>query len=161
MSTELICDITVGRDGVYICSHNSDDGHDFQWWRCEKLSAAYDAEGQVGLDREVIRMLYECASLCGPSMNLCRYKYALKSQKAREMRSCYNKSLEKKYPHLFPDLRKKLSLLSPSEKKKCWRFERSVRYQMYDGIAGLCQEFDIACSAAKGKKKKGGERNGG
>ena len=59
MSTELINRITVKKDGVYLSSHSSNDTAPFHSWRCKGLSEVYAAEGQAGLDREVIRMLYE------------------------------------------------------------------------------------------------------
>ena len=58
MSTELINRITVKKDGVYLSSHSSNDTVPFHSWRCKGLSEVYAAEGQAGLDREVIRMLY-------------------------------------------------------------------------------------------------------
>ena len=51
--------ITVKKDGVYLSSHSSNDTAPFHSWRCRGLSEVYAAEGQAGLDREIIRMLYE------------------------------------------------------------------------------------------------------
>ena len=65
MSTELINRITIKKDGVYLSSHSSNDTSPFHSWRCGGLSDIYVAEGQKGLDREVIRMLYEYAELRG------------------------------------------------------------------------------------------------
>ena len=61
MSTELINRITVKKDGVYISSHSSNDTAPFHSWRCKGLSEIYAAEGQKGLDREIVCMLYEYA----------------------------------------------------------------------------------------------------
>lgn len=63
MSTELINRITVKKDGVYISSHSSNDTAPFHSWRCKGLSEIYAAEGQKGLDREIVCMLYEYAQL--------------------------------------------------------------------------------------------------
>lgn len=63
MSTELINRITVKKDGVYLSSHSSNDTAPFHAWRCDSLSDIYAAEGRKGLDREIIRMLYEYAEL--------------------------------------------------------------------------------------------------
>lgn len=59
MSTEFINRITVKKDGVYISSHSSNDTAPFHSWRCKGLSEIYAAEGQKGLDREIVCMLYE------------------------------------------------------------------------------------------------------
>lgn len=56
MSTELINRITVKKDGVYLSSHSSNDTAPFHAWRCKSLSEIYAAEGQVGLDREIVCM---------------------------------------------------------------------------------------------------------
>ena len=74
MSTELINRITVKKDGVYVSSHSSNDTSPYHSWRCKGLSEVYDAEGQKGLDREVIRMLYEYAELRGSHKSLARYR---------------------------------------------------------------------------------------
>lgn len=58
MSTEFINRITVKKDGVYISSHSSNDTAPFHSWRCKGLSEIYAAEGQKGLDREIVCMLY-------------------------------------------------------------------------------------------------------
>lgn len=58
MSTELINRITVKKDGVYLSSHSSNDTAPFHSWRCKSLSEIYAAEGQAGLDREIVCMLY-------------------------------------------------------------------------------------------------------
>jgi len=54
MSTEFINRITVKKDGVYISSHSSNDTAPFHSWRCKGLSEIYAAEGQKGLDREIV-----------------------------------------------------------------------------------------------------------
>ena len=61
MSTELINRITVKKDGVYVSSHSSNDTLPTIRGGAKGLSEVYAAEGQKGLDREVIRMLYEYA----------------------------------------------------------------------------------------------------
>ena len=58
MSTELINRITVKKDGVYLSSHSSNDTAPFHSWRCKSLSEIYAAEGQAGLDREIVCMSY-------------------------------------------------------------------------------------------------------
>lgn len=82
MSTELINRITVKKDGVYLSSHSSNDTAPFHAWRCKSLSEIYAAEGQAGLDREIVCMLYEYAQLRGSHKSLDRYRYAIESPAA-------------------------------------------------------------------------------
>lgn len=82
MSTELINRITVKKDGVYLSSHSSNDTAPFHSWRCKSLSEIYAAEGQAGLDREIVCMLYEYAQLRGSHKSLDRYRYAIESPAA-------------------------------------------------------------------------------
>ena len=70
MSTELINRITVKKDGVYLSSHSSNDTAPFHAWRCNSLSEIYAAEGQAGLDREIVCMLYEYAQFRGSHKSL-------------------------------------------------------------------------------------------
>ena len=77
MSTELINRITVKKDGVYLSSHSSNDTAPFHAWRCNSLSEIYAAEGQAGLDREIVCMLYEYAQFRGSHKSLDRYRYAI------------------------------------------------------------------------------------
>ena len=84
MSTELINRITVKKDGVYLSSHSSNDTAPFHAWRCKSLSEIYAAEGQAGLDREIVCMLYEYAQLRGSHKSLDRYRYAMESPAAQK-----------------------------------------------------------------------------
>lgn len=63
MSTELINRITVKKDGVYLSSHSSNDTAPFHAWRCNSLSEIYAAEGQAGLDREIVCIKKSCLSM--------------------------------------------------------------------------------------------------
>ena len=120
MSTELIKSITVKKDGVYLSSHSSNDTAPFHSWYCKSLSEIYAAEGQKGLDREIIRMLYEYAELRGRHKSLERYRY---------------ESLEK--------ADKDSVWYKPTEKAKEYRaFERDMREKMYSKLAGRCEEYD-------------------
>ncbi|MCM0747133.1 hypothetical protein NB459_17590 [Clostridioides difficile] len=142
MSTELINRITVKKDGVYVSSHSSNDTSPFHSWRCKGLSEIYDAEGQKGLDREVVRMLYEYAQLRGSHKSLDRYRYAVDSPAARAICQKYTDQIDDRYERM--DKADQDSVwYKPTEKAKEYRaYERDMRDKMYSEIAERCGEYD-------------------
>lgn len=142
MSTELINRITVKKDGVYLSSHSSNDTAPFHSWRCKGLSEVYAAEGQKGLDREIIRMLYEYAELRGTHKSLERYRYAKDAPEARAIYKRYTDQIDDRYEQL--DKADKDSVWrKPTEKAKEYRaFERDTQEKMYLEIATRCEEYD-------------------
>ena len=142
MSTELINRITVKKDGVYISSHSSNDTAPFHSWRCKGLSEVYAAEGQKGLDREIVCMLYEYAQLRGSHKSLNRYRYAIDSLQAREIYKKYSNMIDERYESLS-DADKETVLCKPTEKAKEYRaYESEMRKKMYAEIAERCEEYD-------------------
>lgn len=142
MSTELINRITVKKDGVYLSSHSSNDTAPFHSWRCKGLSEVYAAEGQKGLDREIIRMLYEYAELRGTHKSLERYRYAKDTPEAYAIYRRYTDQIDDRYEQL--DKADKDSVWrKPTEKAKEYRaFERDMQEKMYQEIAARCGEYD-------------------
>ena len=120
MSTELINRITVKKDGVYLSSHSSNDTEPFHAWRCKSLFEIYAAEGQTGLDREIICMLYEYAQLRGSHKSLDRYRYAMESPAAHAIYKKYTDQIDDKYEQM--DKADKDSVwYKPTEKAKEYR----------------------------------------
>lgn len=142
MSIELINRITVKKDGVYLSSHSSNDTAPFRSRRFGGLSEAYAAEGQAGLDREVIRMLYEYAQLRGSHRSLERYRYAKDAPAAHAIYKKYTDLIDERYEQM--DKADQDSVWrNPSEKAKEYRaFEREMCDKMYTEIAELCVEYD-------------------
>lgn len=142
MSTELINRITVKKDGVYLSSHSSNDTAPFHSWRCKSLSEIYAAEGQAGLDREIVCLLYEYAQLRGSHKSLDRYRYAIESPAAHAIYKKYIDQIDDKYEQM--DKADKDSVwYKPTEKAKEYRaFEREMRNKMYAEIAERCGEYD-------------------
>lgn len=142
MSTELINRITVKKDGVYLSSHSSNDTAPFHSWRCKGLSEVYAAEGQKGLDREIIRMLYEYAELRGTHKSLERYRYAKDAPEAYAIYRRYTDQIDDRYEQL--DKADKESVwCKPTEKAKEYRaFESDMQEKMYLEIATRCEEYD-------------------
>lgn len=142
MSTELINRITVKKDGVYLSSHSSNDTAPFHSWRCKGLSEVYAAEGQKGLDREIICMLYEYAELRGTHKSLERYRYAKDAPEAYAIYRRYTDQIDDRYEQM--DKADQDSVWrKPTEKAKEYRaFERDMREKMYQEIAARCGEYD-------------------
>ena len=142
MSTELINRITVKKDGVYISSHSSNDTAPFHSWRCKGLSEIYAAEGQKGLDREIVCMLYEYAQLRGSHKSLDRYRYAIDSLQAQKIYKKYSDMIDERYESL-DEADKKTVWYKLTEKAKEYRaYETEMRKKMYCEIAERCEEYD-------------------
>lgn len=142
MSTELINRITVKKDGVYISSHSSNDTAPFHSWRCKGLSEIYAAEGQKGLDREIVCMLYEYAQLRGSYKSLDRYRYAIDSLQAQKIYKKYSDMIDERYESL-DEADKKTVWYKLTEKAKEYRaYESEMRKKMYCEIAERCEEYD-------------------
>ena len=142
MSTELINRITVKKDGVYVSSHSSNDTSPYHSWRCRGLSEIYDAEGQKGLDREVIRMLYEYAELRGTHKSLARYRYAKDAPAAHAIYKKYMDKIDDRYGQM-DEADQNSVWYKPTEKAREYRaYEREMRDKMYSEIAERCGEYD-------------------
>lgn len=142
MSTELINRITVKKDGVYISSHSSNDTAPFHSWRCKGLSEIYAVEGQKGLDREIVCMLYEYAQLRGSHKSLDRYRYAIDSLQAQKIYKKYSDMIDERYESL-DEADKKTVWYKLTEKAKEYRaYESEMRKKMYCEIAERCEEYD-------------------
>lgn len=142
MSTELINRITVKKDGVYLSSHSSNDTAPFHSWRCNGLSEVYAAEGQAGLDREIIRMLYEYAELRGTHKSLNRYRYAINSPEARAIHQRYTDLINDRYEQMDKSDQDSV-WYKPTEKAKEYNaYESEMRNKMYSELAEKSGEYD-------------------
>jgi len=103
MSTEWIKQITVRPDGVYLHSKSNNDDIPFHTWKCDSLTEVYDNEGQLGLDREVLRMLCEYATIQGNHPSMERYRCCLRSAKATELHGKRAVALNQEYAKLTPE----------------------------------------------------------
>ena len=130
------------KDGVYISSHSSNDTAPFHSWRCKGLSEIYAAEGQKGLDREIVCMLYEYAQLRGSHKSLDRYRYAIDSLQAQKIYKKYSDMIDERYESL-DEADKKTVWYKLTEKAKEYRaYESEMRKKMYCEIAERCEEYD-------------------
>lgn len=142
MSIELINRITIKKDGVYLSTHSKNDTSPFRSYRCESLSNIYAAEGQKGLDREIISLLYEYAELRGSHRSLERYRYAMNSPETHAIYKRYTDQMDERYESMDKADRDSV-WYKPTEKAKEYRaFEREMRGKMYSEIAARCEEYD-------------------
>lgn len=106
------------------------------------MSEIYNAEGQKGLDREVIRMLYEYAELRGSHKSLDRYRYAKDAPTARAIYQRFIDQIDDRYGQM-DEADQKSVWYKPTEKAKEYRaYERDMREKMYSEIAERCGEYD-------------------
>jgi hypothetical protein len=106
------------------------------------LSEIYAAEGQKGLDREIVCMLYEYAQLRGSHKSLDRYRYAIDSLQAQKIYKKYSDMIDERYESL-DEADKKTVWYKPTEKAKEYRaYESEMRKKMYCEIAERCEEYD-------------------
>lgn len=140
MSVEYINRIIVNKDGVYLSSRSSNDSIPFHIWRCDSLSDIYTAEGQKGLDREIIRMLYEYAELRGKDKSINRYRYAKTAPEAHDIYMRHLEQINNYYEQM--EQKDKDSIWhEPTEKAKQYlSFQRKMKDKMYSEIAELCNE---------------------
>ena len=103
MSTELIRQVAVLPDGVYLHSKSNNDGRPFHTWKCDSLTEVYRQEGQLGLDREVLRMLCEYATIQGDHPSTERYRCCLRSANATELHGQRAMALNQEYVKLTPE----------------------------------------------------------
>lgn len=82
MSAEYIKKIIIKDDGVYLYSKANNDDLPYKLWRCTGLSDIYRAEGQRGLDKEVIKMFRSYATPKGEHPSIAPYIFATKSPEA-------------------------------------------------------------------------------
>ena len=142
MSRELINRITVKKDGVYLSTHSSNDSAPYYSHRNDRLSDIYAAEGRKGLDREVIRLLYEYAELRGRHKSLDRYRYAKDEPEALAIYKQYTDQIDDRYEQM--DQADQDSVwYKPTEKARAFNaYERRMRDEMYSVIAARCEEYD-------------------
>jgi len=101
MSTELIRQVAVLSDGVYLHSKSNNDDRPFRTWRCDGLTEVYNKEGQRGLDRELVRMLCEYARIDGRHPSMERYRPCVRPGNALWRRRF--EAIQREYAKLAPE----------------------------------------------------------
>jgi len=142
MITELIDRISIKKDGVYLSTHLSDNSTPFRTWRCNELSEVYCAEGQKGLDREVIRILYQYAQLGGTHRSLDRYRYATEPPEARAIHKKYFDRMDNYYKEMDTVDKDSIGYNTSHKVTEYRTFEQEIRERLYCELAARCEEYD-------------------
>lgn len=147
MSTEYIREVNIREGKVYLTSKSSNDDIPYHTWFCESLSRIYSEEGQQGLDRKILRMLCEYATLNGTHPSITRYRHALKAPQKRIICQEINKAIQAAY-ELLPPEDQAHPLTAQSEAAKAFRKEeRKLLDQKYTALAKLCKRSTHTVSA--------------
>ncbi|GHU58590.1 hypothetical protein FACS1894133_3630 [Clostridia bacterium] len=89
MGLEYIKKIAVKPDGVYLNTKSNNDSIPFRWVKIDSLTNIFEKEGQKGLDREIVNMLYNYAAIRGDDRSVERYKPCF-SQAAKQIREDFS-----------------------------------------------------------------------
>lgn len=147
MSTEYIREVNIREGKVYLTSKSSNDDFPYHAWCCESLSRIYNEEGQQGLDREILRMLCEYATLNGTHPSITRYRNALKAPEKKDICQEIDKALQAAYD-LLPSEDQAHPLTSQSEAAQAYRLTaRKLLDQKYTALAKLCRRNMSTVSA--------------
>ena len=141
MSTELIKGVFVRPDGVYLHSKSNNDDRPFNTWKCDSLTDVYRQEGQPGLDREIVRMLYEYARIQGTHPSITRYRPCLNSWGT--LGKPFVQTIRAEYDKLTPEDRNTVML--PDDKKtdaakSYTEFRKKTENGLYTRLAQLATE---------------------
>ena len=101
MSTELIQQVAVRSDGIYLHSKSNNDDCPFRTWKCDSLTEVYQREGQRGLDREVVKMLCEYARIDGHHPSMERYRPCVRP--GRELGTRKFEAIQRECAKLAPE----------------------------------------------------------
>ena len=139
---EVINRITVKKDGVYVSSHGKTDGEPFRSWKSTELSEAFAAGGKAGLDRAIIQMLCQGATLHGAHQSVEKYRYAVQSAAGRDIGvKCHDALLDRFYQMPVND---QISIWH-TPTKTAWefiKFEKDTNEKMYTALTDRCAEYD-------------------
>lgn len=144
MSRELINRITRKKDGIYVSTHSSNDNVPYHSVKVDFLTNVYKQEGQKGLDREIIGMLFNYAELRGSHHSLQRYLYAFNSKYTEiqykaftdKINLCYNKLTEKDKKSIWLGNK-------TTDAKEYLLYKSDLEKQMYSKISLKCEEYDL------------------
>lgn len=137
MSTEYIQAVSIREGQVYLTSKSNNDDLPYHTWHCEGLSKVYKEEGQLGLDREILRMLCEYAVLKGSHPSIAKYREALEAPESEEIfqeairasNAAYSLlSPEDKNTYIRPNLRRRKLTNARNESCRIRNIQRWLGY---------------------------------
>lgn len=138
---EIIERVSVEKNGVYLTSRNFAEDQS-RPWKSTALSAAYTAEGRVGLDREVMRMLCEGAELLGRDASIERYRYAKESTSKKKLCSRCNHAIRARFWQMNEYERQSIGCHPTPAAQEYLAFQHNAREKLYADLAMLCAEYE-------------------
>lgn len=143
MGTSLINRMAIKKDGVYFSSRSSNVRDRYRSFRSSYYTDIYIKEGRKGLDREIIRSLYNFAAIRGHHKSVERYRYATESQKAHDIYKRYIDQINDYYNNKLDISDRDSIWRNPTEMaKKYFAFTNDKEDEMYTEMAELCLEYD-------------------
>lgn len=144
MSRELINRIKKQKDGIYVSTHSSNDSTPYHWVKIDFLTDIYNKEGQKGLDKEIINMMFNYVELRGTHKSLQRYLYAYNSKYTDKLYKKYTDKMNYYYDMLDDEDKKSLWSSNKTEKaQEYYSHRKQLESDMYSEIAKKCDEFDL------------------
>ena len=143
MGFELIKKVGIEKDGVYISSHSSNDSYPYQYHRSSLLSDVYREEGQRGLDRTVLSLIYDNAELVPGHSSLQRYLFAIQpGLRQNDVAIKYFDLIEQKYRQLSEEDKNRLYYKPTPEARSYLQYEKDMMEKMCAELARRCEEYD-------------------
>lgn len=141
MSTTYINRITIKKDGVYLSLKARGDRNYHSSYN-STLTDIYKKEGCEGLNREIIKMIYEYCTLIGKHQSIEKYQFVLKTPDAQVIWKKHKKERDEKYEELEPaDIASRYRI--PTEAMREYMlFDEKSRDAAYAEIAELCKIYD-------------------
>lgn len=143
MSITNIKQIRIKKDGVYVSIKAMNDGLPLHTWKSDWLSKAYETQGQKGLDRDVLQMLYEeGCQLKGNHPSLERYRYVMENPEARRIYNAYLDRQNQAYAALSDADRDSLYRSETNGARQYRRTCENLEQEMFGEMADLCMEYE-------------------
>jgi hypothetical protein len=151
MSTELIRQVAVLPDGVYLHSKSNNDDRPFHTWKCDGLTEVYQREGQRGLDREIVRMLCEYARIDGHHPSMERYRPCVRPGLALWERRF--EAIQREYAKLAPE--DAATIHNPEGRQTpAAQAYRQFEHDTYEALYGKLAQLAARVTDQKTKQKK-------
>lgn len=141
---ELVNCILVEKSGISLCAkYMNDRNASYRVRRDDTLSNAFEAEGNRGLHREVIRMLYEeRIEFRGKHKSLACYRYAMNAPESKEIYQRYCDLIQERYETLSEGDKRSIWSDKLTEKAREYKeFSLEMSNKMYADISKKCFEY--------------------
>ena len=160
LGIDLIKKVVIEKDGVYVSSHSVNDSAPYQYHRSSFLSDVYREEGQRGLDRTVLSLIYDNAELVPGHPSLQRYLFAIQpGLRQNDVSIKYFDLIEQKYRQLSEEDKNRLYYKPTPEARSYLQYEKDMMEKMCVELAQRCEEYDWKRFMAQYKDSDRGARS--